>query len=87
MGNFLAFGIGLSFPLFAFSLITANYSSKIISFLTRWKTLINRIAGVTILIISIYYLSCVFSVFGNGSIVGSICRPLDSIFGAYTGAF
>jgi cytochrome c-type biogenesis protein len=62
MGNFLAFGLGLGFPLLAFSLISANYSRNIIGFLTRHKTGINRLAGVAMLIIALYYLFFVFKI-------------------------
>lgn len=85
MGNFLAFGVGLAFPLLAFSLLSANWSQKIIGFLTKHKTKINRIAGILMLIISLYYLLCVFSIFGDSAFIESICGPLNSIFGAYTG--
>tara|TARA_Y100000310_G_C20615602_1_gene780449 strand:- start:523 stop:1191 length:669 start_codon:yes stop_codon:yes gene_type:complete len=62
MANFLSFGLGLSFPLLLFSLVTAEYSSKIIDFFTRWKSWINRIAGVVMLGISGYYLVFVFNI-------------------------
>jgi cytochrome c-type biogenesis protein len=70
MLNFVAFGFGLGFPLLLFSLISANYSSKIISWLTARKRWINLIAGVLMLIISIYYLVFVFNVFGIRELIG-----------------
>lgn len=63
IGNFLFFGFGLGFPLLLFSLISANWSSAIIHFLTRNKRRINFIAGVIMLIISVYYLAFVFKIF------------------------
>jgi cytochrome c-type biogenesis protein len=62
MSNFLAFGIGLSAPLLLFSLVTFEWSSKIIGFMTKYKTWINRIAGLIMLGISIYYLFFVFKI-------------------------
>jgi cytochrome c-type biogenesis protein len=64
MLNFLGFGLGLGFPLLAFSLISANYSQKIISFLTKHKKIFNLLAGLTMLAISIYYLFFVFKILG-----------------------
>ena len=87
MSNFLAFGGGLAFPLLAFSLISANWSQKIIGFLTKHKKLINRTAGIIMLAIALYYLLCVFPVFGDSALVKAICRPLNAIFGVYTGVF
>ena len=63
MLNFILFGFGLGFPLLLFSLISANWSERIIGFLTSKKRLINLIAGIVMLIISLYYLIFVFRVF------------------------
>ncbi|MCA9485256.1 MAG: cytochrome C biogenesis protein [Nanoarchaeota archaeon] len=60
--NFLAFGIGMGFPLLAFSLISARWSQKIITLITIHKRKINLIAGLTMLGISIYYLFFVFKI-------------------------
>ncbi len=62
--NFVFFGLGLGFPLLAFSLLSAKWSSKIISWGTTYKTSINRIAGILMLVISLYYLIVVFNVLG-----------------------
>jgi cytochrome c-type biogenesis protein len=62
--SFLAFGVGIGFPLLVFSAISATASSAIINFLTRQKKIINRVAGVIMLIISLYYLIFVFRIFG-----------------------
>jgi cytochrome c-type biogenesis protein len=64
MLNFLLFGFGLGFPLLLFSLISVQWSQKIIGFLTMHKRRINLIAGVAMLGVSIYYLFFVFNVFG-----------------------
>lgn len=62
--NFVLFGFGLGFPLLAFSLLSAKWSSVIISIVTKYKTSINRIAGIIMLGISLYYLIVVFKVMG-----------------------
>lgn len=62
--NFIFFGFGLGFPLLAFSLLSAKWNSVIISFVTKYKTSINRIAGIIMLGISLYYLIFVFKVLG-----------------------
>lgn len=63
MLNFIFFGLGLGFPLLAFSLTSANWSKKIIGFLMKKKRIINLAAGLVMLSISVYYLVFVFNVF------------------------
>lgn len=62
--HFLLFGLGLGFPLLAFSLLSAKWSSVIIALVTKYKTGINRIAGSVMLLISLYYLLVVFRIQG-----------------------
>jgi cytochrome c-type biogenesis protein len=62
--NFIFFGIGLGFPLLMFSLLSSKWSTSIIGWAIKWKYLINRIAGIIMLIISLYYLIYVFKIFG-----------------------
>ena len=62
--HFLLFGLGLGFPLLSFSLFSARWSTTIIHFVTKYKTLINRTAGIIMLLISLYYLFFVFQVLG-----------------------
>ncbi len=62
--NFVFFGLGLGFPLLAFSLLSAARSAAIISWATKYKTIINRISGIIMLLISLYYLLFVFRVLG-----------------------
>lgn len=64
MINFLLFGLGLGFPLLIFSLLSSKWSEKIIEFTAQHKTAINRIAGIIMLGISLYYLIFVFRIFG-----------------------
>jgi len=61
MFHFLLFGLGLGFPLLLFSLISSNWSTSIIKWLTQKKRLINLIAGIIMLGISLYYLIFVFN--------------------------
>ncbi|WP_445475578.1 cytochrome c biogenesis CcdA family protein [Methanococcoides methylutens] len=60
--NFVAFGIGISFPLLVFSAISTAKSKSIISFLIKYKRKINLSAGIIMLVISVYYLIFVFRV-------------------------
>jgi cytochrome c-type biogenesis protein len=64
MLNFLAFGLGLGFPLLLFSLVSVNWSQKIIGFVTSNKRAINLTSGLLMLAIAMYYLIFVFKVFG-----------------------
>lgn len=80
MTNFFSFGLGLGFPLLAFSLLSVNWSQSIISFLTRHKRKINLIAGIIMLVVALYYLICVFSVFGDASFLEPICKTIIKIF-------
>jgi cytochrome c-type biogenesis protein len=60
--NFIAFGIGLSFPLLVFSAISTTKSKRIIRYLVANKKKINISAGIIMLVISVYYLVFVFRV-------------------------
>ncbi|WP_135611854.1 cytochrome c biogenesis CcdA family protein [Methanococcoides sp. AM1] len=60
--NFVAFGIGISFPLLVFSAISTAKSKSIIRFLIKYKRKINLSAGIIMLVISVYYLIFVFRV-------------------------
>ena len=62
--NFIFFGIGMAMPLLLFTIVSVAWSKKVISFLTTYKSWINRIAGLLMLVISLYYLIFVFRVFG-----------------------
>ena len=87
MLSFLSFGIGLGAPLLVFSLVSAQWSSSIIGFLTKHKRKINLIAGILMLWISLYYLLCVFSVVDLGIFSDVFCKINDSILGPFTGGF
>ena len=60
--DFIFFGIGIGFPLLAFSLISIQWSQKIISYLSKNKRVINLSTGIIMLGISLYYLIKVFNV-------------------------
>jgi cytochrome c-type biogenesis protein len=62
--NFVFFGIGMALPLLVFSIISGVKSKAVIGFLSKYKVWINRIAGVVMLAISLYYLIFVFKVVG-----------------------
>ena len=65
MLNFLSFGFGLGAPLLVLSLVSGQWSKKIIGFLTKNKRTINLISGLIMLGISIYYLFFVFKIFSQ----------------------
>jgi cytochrome c-type biogenesis protein len=62
MLHFLLFGLGMALPLLLFSLISLGYGQKIITWLVKFKSPINRTAGAVMLIISLYYLFFVFRI-------------------------
>jgi cytochrome c-type biogenesis protein len=65
MVSFIAFGFGMSAPLLIFSIISASASTQIIALLSKNQRKINFVAGLIMLIVSIYYLFFVFRVFGG----------------------
>jgi len=62
MLRFLAFGFGIAAPLLALALLSMTASGVVIRWLTGHRAAINRVAGVLMLGISIYYLVTVFRV-------------------------
>ncbi len=62
--NFLAFGIGMGLPLLILAIVSGAASKQVIGFLTRYKRAINTIAGIIMLLISLYYLLYVFRILG-----------------------
>jgi len=65
MLHFLLFGVGIGFPLLVIALVSGTVSQTIVRSLVRNKGVINRVAGVIMLGISVYYLVFVFRVFGG----------------------
>ena len=66
--RFLFFGIGIDFPLLVIAGISTTATDAIMGFLIRYRRIINLIAGLIMMGISVYYLVFVF-------------RVLDFIFG------
>lgn len=64
LANFSLFGLGIGFPLMAFSIISSSRSKQIVSFLQKHESVIQRGSGLIVLTISIYYLVNVFEVIG-----------------------
>jgi cytochrome c-type biogenesis protein len=60
--NFTLFGLGIGFPLMAFTLLSSTKSQEIISLLTQHEKRINRASGLIMLTISLYYLTTVFNI-------------------------
>lgn len=61
--NFLFFGLGMGLPLLLISFISATRSTKVLDFLSRHQRIINLIAGIIMLAVSLYYLFFVFRVY------------------------
>lgn len=60
--NFILFGIGMASPLLLLSALSMEKSRTCIRFFTTHHLLINRIAGVLMLMVALYYLVFVFLV-------------------------
>jgi len=60
---FGVFGLGFGLPLIALSVISASKGSWLIEKLNKYKAIINRIAGILIVILGLYYLIFVFRVY------------------------
>jgi cytochrome c-type biogenesis protein len=54
--SFILFGIGMALPLIVLTVITASRSRTVIGLLTKNKKSINRVVGVLMLVIAVYYL-------------------------------
>lgn len=61
--NFLFFGLGMGLPLLLISFISAAKSKEVLGFLSKRQRIINIIAGIIMLVISLYYLFFVFRVY------------------------
>ena len=62
--NFLFFVIGMGLPLLILAFVSAAAGKGVIGFFIKYKKAINIIAGIIMLVISLYYLIFVFKVFG-----------------------
>lgn len=77
--GFLAFGLGIGAPLLAFALLSQSFGRRITRTLARHSSLLNRLVGLVLLTVSLYYLLFVFSV-GPGTggleqLIGSAATP------------
>jgi cytochrome c-type biogenesis protein len=54
--NFLVFGFGMALPLLVLAVISASSSKNVIGWLTKNKRAINLVAGIIMLLVSLYYL-------------------------------
>ncbi len=81
LATFMFFGLGMGSPLLVFSLVSTAKSASIISYLISHKKTINRIAGLFMLVVSIYYLTCVFAVFGKMPFIDPVCKKISADFG------
>ncbi len=61
--RFLFFGVGVGFPLLVIAAVSTAAADAVIGFLTKRKRVINTVAGLIMLGISIYYLFFVFRIF------------------------
>jgi len=64
MLRFAFFGVGIGAPLLAFSALSIVSSDRIIKTLVTYQSAINRTAGISMFVISLYYLLFVFKIFG-----------------------
>lgn len=62
LANFLAFGGGIAAPLVALAVVSTRWQSAVLGGLTRHQSLVNRVTGATMLVVSVYYLVVVFEV-------------------------
>lgn len=62
LSGFLAFGLGIGTPLLAFSILSQPYSRRVTRTLARYGAAINRLVGVVLVAVSLYYLVVVFGV-------------------------
>ena len=60
--NFILFGVGMAAPLIIFAYVSSATSGKVIGYLSEHKRGMNLIAGLIMLVISLYYLLFVFRV-------------------------
>lgn len=62
--NFVVFGIGMALPLIFLAVVSGAKGGLMINFLSAHKKAINLVAGIIMLVISLYYLIFVFRIFG-----------------------
>lgn len=60
LGSFLSFGIGMSLPLLVFAGLSETRSREILAWLSRHRRVVNLVAGLLMVGVSLYYLLFVF---------------------------
>jgi len=62
--GFLAFGLGIGAPLLAIAAVSESSGQRLTRLLAQYKSPINRVTGLILLTVSLYYLITVFEVLG-----------------------
>jgi cytochrome c-type biogenesis protein len=62
MLGFLAFGVGIGAPLLTFAVVSEPVGRRVTTTLARYSEQINRVVGVVLVLIAVYYLVFVFTV-------------------------
>ncbi|WP_247002101.1 cytochrome c biogenesis protein CcdA [Halosolutus gelatinilyticus] len=62
MLGFLAFGLGIGAPLLAFAVLSQSLGRRLTRTLARYGSPLNRLVGVVLVVVSVYYLVFVFAV-------------------------
>lgn len=62
--TFLFFGFGIGLPLIVLAAVSSEKTGKIIGFFIKYKKIINRLAGIIMIGIALYYLFYVFRILG-----------------------
>jgi len=63
--NFMSFGLGIGFPLLAFSVVSQSSSQEVIKTLQKNSSIIHKGSGLVMVVISLYYLIKVFNVLAS----------------------
>jgi cytochrome c biogenesis protein CcdA len=61
LGMFLAFGLGITLPLLVLAGLSQVASRQVLGFLTRYQRIIRVISGIIMLMISVWYLTLLFT--------------------------
>jgi len=64
MLGFLAFGLGIGAPLLAIAAVSESSGQRLTRLLARYKTPINRVTGLVLVSVGLYYLVFIFEVLG-----------------------
>ncbi|PSQ43330.1 cytochrome C biogenesis protein [Halobacteriales archaeon SW_7_68_16] len=70
LAYFFTFGLGIGAPLFALALASEADGRRLATWIARRRSLVNRVTGVAMVVVAVYYLVVVFDALGIGSAVG-----------------